>query len=67
FVLKNHLILTEKLLQKGFQVREVFGCAGFNTNSILVKFGELNKGRPNAADLKQAEEFAQSVMRKGEA
>ncbi|MBP7174919.1 MAG: flavodoxin, partial [Thermoclostridium sp.] len=44
FVLKNHLILKEKLLKKGFQVIEEFGCAGFNTNSFLVKFGGLNKG-----------------------
>lgn len=66
FILKNHIILREKLLKKGFQVMGEFGCAGFNTNSFLVKFGGINKGRPNTEDLKQAEEFAQSIMSKWE-
>jgi flavodoxin len=35
-----------------------FGCAGLNTNGFLKFFGGMNKGRPNAEDLKQAEDFA---------
>jgi hypothetical protein len=31
------------------------------TNSFLKLFGGLNKGRPNAEDLKHAEEFAQNL------
>jgi flavodoxin len=38
-----------------------FNCAGFNTNSVLKLFGGMNKGRPNAEDLKDAEEFAQNL------
>ena len=38
-----------------------FGCRGFNTNSFLKFFGGLNKGRPNAEDLMNAEEFARNV------
>jgi hypothetical protein len=41
-----------------------FGCAGWNTNSFLRFFGGLNKGRPNAEDLRNAEEFARSVKGK---
>ena len=40
-----------------------FTCAGFNTNSFSKLFGGINKGRPNAQDLKRAEKFAQSLQR----
>ena len=32
-----------------------FGCTGFNTNRFLKYFGGINKGRPNAEDLKKRE------------
>jgi flavodoxin len=38
-----------------------FSCKGFNTNSFLKYFGGMNKGRPNAEDLKHAEEFVQNL------
>lgn len=38
-----------------------FGCPGLDTNSLLKLLGGLNKGRPNAEDLKQAEEFGRSL------
>jgi hypothetical protein len=38
-----------------------FICAGVNTNIFLRLFGGTNKGRPNAEDLKHAEEFAQNL------
>jgi hypothetical protein len=38
-----------------------FSCVGFNTNSFLKYIGGLNKGRPNAEDLKHAEEFTQNL------
>jgi len=55
---KCHTALKEILQSKGYTVVGEFGCAGFNTNKFLKYFGGLNKGRPNAEDLKRAEEFA---------
>ncbi|MCP8318553.1 MAG: flavodoxin family protein, partial [Candidatus Methylarchaceae archaeon HK01B] len=56
-----HLPLMEKLQSKGYMIIDEFNCAGFNTNSFLKLFGGINKGRPNAEDLKHAEEFAQNL------
>lgn len=58
FVEKNHQQIRQKLRAKGYTVIGEFGCAGWNTNSFLKFFGGLNKGRPNAEDLRHAEEFA---------
>ena len=63
-VLKNHTALRTILQSKGYLVIDEFGCAGFNTNSFLRFFGGINKDRPNAEDLKQAEEFAQNLKQK---
>ncbi len=60
-VAKDHLLLREKLQSKGYMIVDEFGCKGFNTNSFLKYFGGMNKGRPNAEDLKHAEEFAQNL------
>jgi flavodoxin len=64
FVLKNHSALREKLVAKGYKIVDEFGCVGFNTNSFLRFFGGLNKGRPNAEDLKRAEDFARGLTQK---
>ena len=56
-----HLPLIEKLQSKGYMIIDEFNCKGFNTNSFLKWFGGMNKGRPNAEDLKHAEEFAQNL------
>ena len=64
FILKNHSALREKLEAKGYTIVGEFGCPGFNTNMFLRYFGGLNKGRPNAEDLKRAEDFAQGLKRK---
>ena len=61
YVVKNHSSLKEKLQSKGYKIVDEFSCAGFNTNSFLKFFGGINKGRPNAEDLKQAEAFAQNL------
>jgi flavodoxin len=61
FILKNHAALRERLQAKGYAIVDEFGCPGFNTNSFLRFFGGFNKGRPNAVDLKRAEEFALSI------
>ena len=58
---KDHLKLREKLQSKGYMIVDEFSCKGFNTNSFLKLFGGMNKGRPNALDLKHAEEFAQNL------
>ena len=60
---EDHSVLREKLLSKGYTIIDEFQCVGFNTNSFLKLFGGMNKGRPNAEDLKHAEEFAQNLKR----
>jgi flavodoxin len=64
FIRKNHSALREKLEAKGYTIAGEFGCPGFNTNMFLRYFGGLNKKRPNAEDLKRAEDFAQSLAQK---
>ncbi len=61
YVAKNHSSLRKKLQSKGYVIVDEFSCAGLNTNSFNKLFGGINKGRPNAEDLKQAEEFAQKL------
>ncbi len=63
FVAQNHLLLREKLQSKGYTIIDEFSCAGFNTNSFLKLFGGLNKGRPDAEDLRHAHDFAENVKR----
>ena len=58
---KDHTALREKLRSKGCRIVGEFQCRGFNTNSFLGFFGGMNKGRPNAEDLKRAEDFAQDI------
>lgn len=64
FIEKNHDQIRQKLQTKGYEVIGEFGCAGWNTNSFLKFFGGLNKGRPDAGDLKNAEAFARDMMEK---
>lgn len=61
---KDHSTLREKLESKGYRIVDEFQCKGFNTNSFLRFFGGINRGRPNAKDLKNAEEFAQKLKQK---
>ncbi|MEE9377720.1 MAG: flavodoxin family protein [Candidatus Lokiarchaeia archaeon] len=60
-VAKDHSLLREKLQSKGYMIVDEFSCKGFNTNSFMKYFGGMNKGRPNAKDLRHAEEFAQNL------
>ena len=57
-VANDHSTLREKLQSKGYIIVDEFACKGFNTNSFMKYLGGMNKGRPNAEDLKNAEEFA---------
>jgi len=58
---KNHRALREKLLKKGYIILDEFSCPGYNTNSFLKLFGGINIGRPNAQDIKRAQEFALNI------
>jgi flavodoxin len=60
-VAKDHSLLRKKLQSKGYMIVDEFACKGFNTNSFMKYFGGMNKGRPNAEDIKHAEEFAQNL------
>ena len=59
--LEQHIPLREKLQSKGYIIVDEFICGGYNTNKFLKYFGGINKGRPNAEDLKRAEEFASKL------
>jgi len=63
YIVKFHSPLREKLQSKGYMIFDEFCCAGWNTNSFLKLFGGINKGRPNAEDLKRAEEFANNLKK----
>lgn len=58
----NHAELRAKLLDRDYTVAGEFSCVGFNTNSFLRYFGGLNKGRPDAADLRGAEDFVRRLI-----
>ncbi|MHA1614577.1 MAG: flavodoxin family protein, partial [Candidatus Thorarchaeota archaeon] len=60
-VASDHSTLRSKLESKGYTIIDEFACKGFNTNSFLKYMGGMNKGKPNAKDLKHAEEFAQKL------
>jgi flavodoxin len=60
---KFHKPLKEKLEGKGYTVVGEFNCAAFDTFGPFKIVGGVNKGRPNADDLKQAETFGQSLLK----
>jgi flavodoxin len=64
YALTSHAELRQILQEKGYPVIDEFICAGFNTNSFLRFFGGVNKGRPDAGDLRNAEEFARALVEK---
>ena len=55
--------LQEKLRQKGFDIIGEFSCRGYDTSKAAMIVGGINKGRPNAKDLKQAEDFAKKILK----
>ena len=74
-IAKDHAPLRERLESRGYDVVDEFNCPGWDTNSdydsgiVLVAvsaavklIGGLNKGRPNAKDLRDAEEFARGLV-----
>jgi flavodoxin len=64
FTGKNHAGMREKLQAKGYTMIGEFGCTGWNTNSFLKYFGGINKGRPDARDLADAEAFAREMAKR---
>jgi flavodoxin len=59
--------LIARLAHKGFSVKGDFFCPGFDTMGPFFLIGGLKKGRPNAADLQAAREFAGQLAAKLEA
>lgn len=58
--------LEERLQRKGFDIIGEFSCRGLDTYRATKLVGGINKGRPNAQDLKQAEDFARSLKNSGD-
>ena len=56
-----HKPLRTILTAKGFNIVGEFNSAGFDTFGVLKLVGGISKGRPNAEDLKKAEEFASKL------
>ena len=61
---RNHKALRQILTEKGYNILDEFGCAAFNTNSILKHFGGMNKSHPDATDFDAARAFARSLINK---
>ncbi len=57
------MALREIIQCRGCRIVGEFQCLGHNTNGFLKYFGGMNKDRPNAEDLKHAEEFALKLKR----
>lgn len=53
--------LRKRLQRKGFDTVGEFSCRGLDTYRATKLVGGVNKGRPNAEDLRQAEEFARGL------
>ena len=64
YMANNHSELRDKLQAKGYVIIDEFSCVGLNTNAFLKYVGGINKGRPNAEDLRHAEEFANQLKDK---
>src|SRR4030042_1764512 len=53
----------EKLQRKGFDIVGEFSCRGLDTYRATRLVGGINRGRPDAEDLKQAEDFARKILK----
>jgi len=53
--------LKEKLRRKGFDVIAEFSCRGYDTSRAAMILGGINRGRPDARDLRQADDFARRL------
>jgi flavodoxin len=66
FIHKFDKPLREKLQRKGFDIIGEFSCRGLDTYRATKLVGGVNKGRPDAKDLKQAEDFASGLKNSGD-
>jgi flavodoxin len=57
----GHAALRQRLVDKGFQVAGELACKGLDTMGPLWLLGGVNKGRPNADDLRRAADLARRV------
>ena len=57
--------LRKKLQRKGFDIIGGFSCRGLDTYRATKLVGGVNKGRPNAEDLRKAEDFARGLKNSG--
>ncbi|MFC1927319.1 flavodoxin family protein [Chloroflexota bacterium] len=53
--------LRNRLQRKGFDIVAEFSCRGLDTYRATGLVGGINKGQPNAQDLRQAEDFARGL------
>jgi flavodoxin len=58
--------LRKGLQQKGFDIIGEFSCRGLDTYRATKLVGGINKDRPNAQDLRQAEDFAKGLKNSGD-
>jgi flavodoxin len=58
--------LRKELQRKCFDIIGEFSCRGLDTYRATKLVGGVNKGRPNADDLRQAEDFASGLKNSGE-
>ncbi|HZW49844.1 MAG TPA: flavodoxin family protein [Bacillota bacterium] len=55
--------MIELLEKKKAKIIGNFACKGFDTFAILKLFGGIAKGHPNAEDIKNAQNFAQELIK----
>lgn len=60
----DHSKIRASLESKGYEIIGEYQCPGFNTNSFLKYLGGMNKGRPNAKDLQEAEVLARQLKKR---
>ncbi|MDI3543109.1 MAG: hypothetical protein PWP57_712 [Candidatus Atribacteria bacterium] len=58
---RNHRLIKEKLMAKGFTIVGEFSCRGLDSFGLLKLIGGINKGKPDENDLKRAEDFARRL------
>ena len=58
-----HKSLRSILTAKGFNIVGEFNSASFDTYGLLKLVGDISKGRPNEEDLKNAERFAENLLK----
>ncbi len=57
----HHRALRRQLEEKGWTIVGEFSCRGYDTYGLMKLVGGIAKGRPNEQDVRDAEEFAESV------